>query len=140
MLECLILGDSIATGIEQHRPECVQYAKVGINSTQWNMLHGHRDLLAGTVIISLGSNDHKFVKTERELETLRSKVHGRQVFWILPQGNNPEGGVSIEHIQMLVLKIASRYKDRVLGFEKYVSSDGIHPTAQGYRELAKATK
>ncbi len=32
MIECLILGDSIAVGTAQARPECVAYVKSGINS------------------------------------------------------------------------------------------------------------
>jgi len=43
MIECLILGDSIAVGIGQMRPECVVQAKSGINSVQTtknlDMLH-----------------------------------------------------------------------------------------------------
>ncbi len=36
MIECLILGDSIAVGTAQARPECVSYATSGINTTQFN--------------------------------------------------------------------------------------------------------
>ncbi len=36
MIECLILGDSIAVGTAQARPECVAYATSGINTTQFN--------------------------------------------------------------------------------------------------------
>jgi len=35
MIECLILGDSIAVGIGQMRPECVVQAKSGINSEDY---------------------------------------------------------------------------------------------------------
>jgi hypothetical protein len=36
MLECLILGDSIAVGTHQFRPDCVSYSKGGWNTKQWN--------------------------------------------------------------------------------------------------------
>ena len=36
MLDCLILGDSIAVGTHQFKQECVAYAKGGINSQQYN--------------------------------------------------------------------------------------------------------
>jgi len=60
MLECLILGDSIAVGVAQFRPECVAYAKGGINSRQWVNSYITKNRSANTVIISLGSNDHMF--------------------------------------------------------------------------------
>ena len=71
MLECLIVGDSIAVGTATARPECVAYAKGGINSYQWlNKNIDKTPLIAKTVIISLGSNDHKYVKTESELRAI----------------------------------------------------------------------
>ena len=36
MLECLIIGDSIAVGTAIARTECVSYSKGGWNSWQWN--------------------------------------------------------------------------------------------------------
>jgi lysophospholipase L1-like esterase len=129
MLECLILGDSIAVGIAQHRPECATYVKVGINSYAWVNQNITKPLAAKTVVISLGSNDHQNIKTHRELHTLRELTKGDRVYWILP-ANKLE-------IQELVKQIAQEYGDVVLGFQP--SRDKVHPTAQGYRELAKAT-
>jgi len=130
MLECLILGDSIAVGTHLQRQECVSYSKGGWNSWQWNKAYGTKDLLASTVIISLGANDHTGVRTKHELETMRNKVHGQRVFWIVPQ-NKPS-------IAELVRTLAKQYGDTALEFQP--SSDGVHPTTLGYRELAKATK
>lgn len=129
MLECLILGDSIATGIAQHRPECVAYAKPGINSYAWNNQNITKPLVAKTVVISLGSNDHSGVKTQQELQTLRQLTTADRVYWILP-ANKP-------NIQATVTQIAQHYGDVILPFQP--SRDGVHPTAAGYRELAKAT-
>ena len=36
MIECLIVGDSIAVGVSQVRHECMSIAKSGINSSDWN--------------------------------------------------------------------------------------------------------
>ncbi len=37
MLECLIMGDSIAVGTKMFAPkECVSYSKGGYNTWQWN--------------------------------------------------------------------------------------------------------
>jgi hypothetical protein len=100
MIDCLIIGDSIAVGTHQFKKECVLYAKGGWNTWQWNRDYLKNDLTANTVIISLGSNDHKGVKTRHELERMREKVKGQRVFWILP-AIKPE-------IQQIVLDIAEK--------------------------------
>jgi lysophospholipase L1-like esterase len=130
MLDCLILGDSIAVGTYQQRPDCVAYAKGGWNTWQWNRDYLKNNLSAKTVIISLGSNDHSGVKTKAELQRIREKVGVAKVFWILP-AVKPD-------IQAHIREIAEQYNDTVLPF--IPSSDKIHPTTAGYRELAKATK
>lgn len=139
MLDCIVLGDSIAVGTQLQRYECTSYSKGGINSSQWNKMHGDKNLSAGTVIISLGSNDHKYVKTEKELLAMRSKVNASKVFWILPHGNLKAGGVDIETIQTIVKGIANQYGDTVLPIPR-ISKDNIHPSWAGYRELADKTK
>lgn len=139
MIDCIVLGDSIAVGTQLQRYECISYAKSGINSSQWNKQFGNKDLTAESVIISLGTNDHKYVKTEQELLTIRAKVNALKVFWILPVGNSPKSEVSLEGIQNTVNKIAARYGDIVLPITR-VQKDGIHPSWAGYKELAEKTK
>ncbi len=139
MIDCLILGDSIAVGTHIQRPECVAYAKGGWNTWQWNRSYLKNDLSAKTVIISLGSNDHKHVKTLQELETMRAKVKADRVFWILPAGNLKASDVPIEAIQHIVKEIAVKYGDTVLPITG-LSRDGIHPTSKGYRDLAEKTR
>jgi len=139
MIDCMIIGDSIAVGTYQQRPECVTYAKVGITSQQWNQQNAARDLTANTVIISLGSNDHRGVYTHKELTKLREKVKGARVFWILPAGNNPAGGVDIRYIQQVVREVAGQHGDTVLPITR-LQADGVHPTGLGYRELADQTR
>jgi lysophospholipase L1-like esterase len=132
MLECLILGDSIAVGTHQARPECVAYAKGGWNTWQWNRDYLKNDLTAKTVIISLGSNDHKGVKTKAELHRIREKVGtAARVFWILP-AIKPE-------IQAIVNNMAEEYGDTVLPITR-LQKDGIHPSWAGYKQLAEKTK
>ena len=130
MIDCLILGDSIAVGTHMARPECVSYSKGGINSSDWNKRYGHNELKAGTVIISLGSNDLKGLDTLKELRTLRSTVKGSRVFWILPAIKPAK--------QQIVNDIAAEYGDTVLPIRQ-LQPDGVHPTGAGYRELAKST-
>ena len=139
----MILGDSIAVGTQQFRPECVVMAKGGINSRQWRNQYLEKDNgalpYAKTAIISLGSNDHKNVRTILELQAIRRAVNAEQVFWILPHGNNPAGGIDIEWIQTFVKVVAGENNDVVLPITR-VQADKIHPSWAGYKELAAATK
>jgi len=143
MLECLIMGDSIAVGTANVRTECVSYSKGGINSWQWRKQYLEKDggslPQAKTVIISLGSNDHKGVKTVDELRTIRKQVNAERVYWILPHGNNPASGVDIGWIQSFVKVVAGENGDTVLPITR-VQADNIHPSWAGYRDLAEKTK
>lgn len=143
MLECMIMGDSIAVGTAQVRQECVSYSKGGINSWQWRKQYLEKDggtlPQAKTVIISLGSNDHKGVKTVDELRIIRKQVNAQRVFWILPHGNNPASGVDIEWIQAFVKVVAGENGDTVLPITR-VQADKIHPSWAGYKDLAEKTK
>jgi lysophospholipase L1-like esterase len=140
MIDCLIVGDSIAVGTHQFKPECVSYSKGGINSHQWiNQNISKLPLNAKTVIISLGSNDHKWVKTESELRTLRQMTKADRVYWILPAGNLKASEVSIQYIQLLVKEIAKEYGDIVIPITR-LQPDGIHPSWAGYKDIAEKTK
>lgn len=131
MIECLILGDSIAVGTQQFRKECMTYARGGWNTWQWNRDYLSHDLSAKTVIISLGSNDHKGVKTRQELEKLRAKIMADRVFWILP-AVKPD-------IQDIIKDIAKIKGDTIIPITK-LQGDGIHPSWSGYKEIVKNTK
>lgn len=140
MLDCLILGDSIAVGTHQFKQECVAYAKGGINSKQWlDKNIQNTPLQAKTVIISLGSNDHKYVNTEAELRNIRKLTKADRVYWILPAGNHPKSNVSINYIQLIVKEIAKENGDIVLPITR-LQADGIHPSWAGYKDLADKAK
>ncbi len=137
MIDCMVIGDSIAVGTAMYRPECVSYSRGGWNSWQWN-----RDYLGiassknyKTVIVSLGANDHKGVKTEEELRKMRAGVKADRVFWISPgRERKPVPQDAIE-------RIAKEYNDVVLPRPAdHMSADGIHPTGRGYKLLAEQTK
>ena len=131
MLECLILGDSIAVGTHSQRPECVAYARGGWNTWQWNREYLKKDLSARTVIISLGSNDHKGVRTLWELQQLRDRTKADRVFWILP-AIKPD-------IQEMVKLVAKDHGDVVLPITR-LQKDGVHPSWAGYKELADKSR
>lgn len=133
MFECLIVGDSIAVGTHQVLPECVTYAKGGINSWQWNKSNPvpNRNLSAKTAIISLGSNDHKGVNTFKELMVVREKVQADRVYWIMP-AIKPE-------VQEIVRKVAATNNDTIIEI-KHLQSDGVHPSMRGYKDIASQAK
>ena len=131
MIECAVIGDSIAQGVAQYRPECLGIARYGWTSAQWNRRWGSMELNAHSVIISLGSNDSPAVKSELELRAIRANAHSDRVFWILPANN-----VSM---QRLIRQIALDWGDTVLPITQ-LSADRVHPTVTGYKQLAKETQ
>jgi hypothetical protein len=139
MLECLILGDSIAVGTQQFAKQCELVGKGGINTWQFNKNYSEKIKPANTVIISLGSNDHSGVHTFKQLMETRQKVEGNRVFWILPAGNLKASGVDIKDIQDIVHIIAKNFGDTVLPISR-LQPDGIHPSWAGYKDIAEKTK
>ena len=137
MIDCMIVGDSIAVGTSYARPECVSYAKGGWNSWQWNKdyLSKASEKPVKSLIISLGANDHEGVKTENELRKMRSAVKAERVFWI-------SLGKDRKQKQMAVIeKIAAEYGDTIIPRpEANMSPDKIHPTGKGYKIIGEATK
>jgi lysophospholipase L1-like esterase len=120
-------------------PQCSEYATGGLNTWQWNKKYKDADLTAKSVIISLGTNDHQYIKTRKELETVRARVKADRVYWVLPMGNNPKSGVSLDEIQSHVAAVAEKYNDIVIA-TKRLQKDRIHPSWAGYKELAEAAK
>lgn len=131
MIECIILGDSIAVGTAQMRPECVALAQSGINSRDWNRKNRDNAVVAETVIISLGSNDTKHIRTIWEVTQMRERVRADRVFWILPANK--------KHVAEFVELVARDFEDTVIRIPE-VSKDGVHPTVKGYRGLANLTR
>ena len=138
MLECLVLGDSIAVGTQMFAKECQLQGKGGINTWQFNKMYPG-SFYAETVIISLGSNDHQYVKTYDQLFEMRQRVGAKNVFWVLPAGNLKASNVPIERIQGFVQAIAQYYGDTVLPI-RGLQPDGIHPSWSGYRDIVERTR
>ena len=136
MIECLIIGDSIAVGTHQVKQECVAYAKGGINSWQWNKTYGSKVLASPVVIISLGTNDHSGVHTFKELSRLRSNVTADRVYWILPPCNDKFCKPDVND----VVKIIANSRNDIIIKTDRLQQDKIHPSWAGYKELAKQTE
>lgn len=131
MLECLILGDSIAQGVSTYRPECPAYVQQGINSKNFNVKYDNKEFDAGTVIVSLGTNDSPKIDTFMELYNLRFRIKASRVYWILP-ANDPE-------LYSNVLQVARTFGDQVVKIQN-LSPDKVHPTPAGYKNIADQTK
>lgn len=136
MLECLIIGDSLAVGVGQVRKECVTHAVSGINSYDYVnrfVMHTKGDTHAKSTIISLGSNDAKNLDTYEELDALRQLVTTERVYWILPNVK--------ESKRKAVWMVAQKYGDHVIDARNYDRSpDAVHPTYKGYKDIANATR
>lgn len=140
MLECLILGDSIAVGtnefLKKEQKQCVSYSQGGINSQQWNKKFGDKVLASPVVIISLGTNDHHGVNTFKELSRVRANVTAERVYWILPPCNDKFCKSDINDVVKI---IANSRGDTIISTNK-LQKDQIHPSWSGYTELAKKVK
>ncbi len=134
MLECLIVGDSIAVGVSQVRPECQHIVKSGINSRDWTSKHLHKLKPTRTLIISLGANDLG-INTEGHVRSLRTNAQADRVFWLLPsQRLKPR---QVEAVRL----VAAEFGDTVIPRpESNISADGVHPTYRGYKILGDQTR
>jgi lysophospholipase L1-like esterase len=135
MLECLIVGDSIAVGVSQVRPECSSIAKSGINSGNWNKQHLHKLKPARTLVISLGANDVRGHNTEGNIRLLRTNAQADRVFWLLPNETLKPAAVAA------VRQVALDFGDTVIERPKTnMSADRVHPTGRGYKILGDQTR
>ena len=136
MLECLIIGDSLAVGVGQIRKECVTHAVSGINSYDYVnrfVMHTKGDTHAKTTIISLGSNDPANLDTYEELDALRQLVTTERVYWILPNIK--------ESKRKAVWMVAKKHGDMVIDARNHSRSpDHVHPTYSGYKSIANETR
>lgn len=136
MIDCMVIGDSIAVGVAQQRPECVAYATGGLNTHQWNKKYDGKVLASPVVIISLGTNDHNGVHTFKELSRMRANVTAQHVYWIMPPCNDKFCKPDVNDI----VKIIANSRGDTIISTKRLQKDAIHPSWAGYKELANATR
>jgi lysophospholipase L1-like esterase len=137
MIDCVIIGDSIAVGVSQARPECHAKAHIGWDSKRWNLAYLPQVASKSikTLIISLGANDTNRVPTESELRKLRAAVKADKVFWIgLALHRKPTQNAIVE-------QIAKEFGDEVIKRPTTnISPDNVHPNRAGYNAIAMRTR
>jgi len=135
MLDCLIIGDSIAKGLGDVRRDCMTIAKVGITTENYIDAYSTKLPDSGIAIISLGSNDNPKISDKEKLWVLRERVNANYVIWVLPNEKLfPLAFTAVE-------EIAREFNDGTIKMHNnWLSSDNVHPTGKGYKELAKSTK
>jgi lysophospholipase L1-like esterase len=126
MIECMILGDSIAQGVARFRPQCVRQTQVGITTAEFSRKWTEH-VNARHVLISLGSNDVGIPNLEHHLQLVRARVQQGEVTWLLSV-NNPQAAAQVQ-------QIARAHGDRVVHVRVVVGPDGVHPSTSGYHRL-----
>jgi hypothetical protein len=138
MLECLILGDSIASGIHHVKQGCIGITEIGITSAEWYVKNHQRPLITDIdyryVVISLTTNDLNVRNARENLHLIRKAVRTERVIWILPGDKKPE-------MRSLVEDVANFYNDHIMDITDHVGADRIHPpTVRAYENIAKKIK
>lgn len=126
MIECAIIGDSIAVGVSRAMPKCHRVAVGGINSQNYVKQYTSK-VEAGRVLISIGSNDPANMNSEENMTAMRKKVTGK-VTWLL-SANNAKGNEAAK-------KVAKTFGDAVLEVKPYLGpKDKVHPDPNGYKKI-----
>jgi lysophospholipase L1-like esterase len=131
LLDCIILGDSLAVGVGQARSDCEIAAISGITSDRYVQIFPGMHHVR-TAIISLGANDGDGASTADNLTHLRSRVLADTVYWLLTGSN--------DRIRNAVRAVAGRFGDRLIDAAPLAGPDHIHPDRTGYARLANETR
>lgn len=124
MIDCLIIGDSIAQGVSQFEKQCVSYTQVGISPKNFNQKYSNKyPKDKATTVISLGSNNPGSKEAlVQDLSKTRNTLTSQKIIWILPHNNRLKG---------IVREVAEHFGDEYVEFE--VSKDNVHP--KSYKTL-----
>jgi lysophospholipase L1-like esterase len=129
MLSCIMVGDSIAVGVGQARPECETIAQVGISSSRYiATLLPAGQTEAATAVISLGVNDDASLDTIGNLREVRSRIVSPNVIWLLPALK--------ENVRAMIRTVAAENGDRTLDTRPQAGRDHLHPNGAGYEIIA----
>ncbi len=130
---CIVIGDSLAVGVGQFRPDCQTIAQIGINSSRYIATKLPRGgIAADTTVISLGVNDGGNIHTLDNLRTIRATVKSRTVYWLLP---GPR-----DSIRQMIKTVAGEHDDHVIDTGLLSSPGQLHPNGRGYQTIALETR
>lgn len=118
MIDCAVVGDSIALGVGTELHRCVVDATVGIPSADVIGRVQHANVL----VVSAGSNDARSPALEHNLRAIRAKASSK-VIWISPM--DPVAAAAVR-------RVARLHGDQVVHFTP--RPDNIHP--RSYPTLA----
>lgn len=131
MILCLMLGDSLAQFTAQavraaQGPACRVIARQGAGSREialWSL----PPVAASFVVLSAGTNDPRNPALARNLASIRARITGKRVAWLLPYDRQAA---------MIVHRVAVSFGDSEMDLAAYPTRDGIHP--QSYAGVAGA--
>ncbi|RVT93277.1 hypothetical protein [Sphingomonas crocodyli] len=131
MLDCLLLGDSIATGIaavlNAGGPICAVAARVGAGSGELAAQIAKAGPYPVT-IVSMGTNDKRgSTGLDTNLANARMALGRARVLWVLPYDRRAAYSVT---------QVAFRFGDELIDLAGFATRDRIHPAS--YREVAAA--
>ena len=127
MLECAIIGDSIAVGVSLKDKTCYREAVGGISSKKFAEMYV-KEITANQVLISIGSNDSANMNTYDNMKKIRSRVHAsKKVVWLLSYNNKAAKEAAV--------RVAKENGDAVLEIKDV--KDKVHPTNAEYIRLGK---
>ena len=128
MIDCAVVGDSLAVGVAVHVPQCARLARVGINTADFARVY--RIPSATQVLISLGSNDRSVSESQlrEQLSNIRSTVTHGTVTWLI--------SANVAQARRAVQVLAAHWGDRVIDAQPWVGADRVHPHHRGYGIIA----
>lgn len=138
----LVIGDSLAVGIAEQvtaampgRQIVVEAAEGRNTATSVELVAGHAAYTPSIWVVSLGTNDNseEFADNAKALMELAGR--DRCVLWYdvyrPVEGDDINAilrGIQIAHSNMEILN----WQDMALAHPEWFSSDGIHPSSEGY--------
>jgi hypothetical protein len=122
MVPCIAIGDGVALGIAQARPECVAAAVVGISSAAFVASDLNRLRPADTAIISLGTSDPPGAEIADSLRRVREAVTANRVIWLNPNATPAT--------RLAVATVAAEWHDSIIDTRPAAAPDAIAGVGQ----------
>ena len=106
MLPCIMIGDGMALGLAQGRPECAVAAVQGVSLPVFVASDLDRLKPAKTAIISLGASDAPGADTTGSLQRWRQAVTAQRVIWLLPDASPA--------VRLAITTVAAAWRDSLI--------------------------